>query len=76
MQVEGERAQLLRLEFLKNSKNYLPFRQLIKSKFDAKDDRAMIELMVQYAESGVRELYGMYQKTGIIDFYAISQRVS
>ena len=75
MEVQGEKAQLLRLELLKSSKNFNPFRQLIRSKFDIKDDRGMIDMMVQFAEAGVRELYDMYQKTGKIDFYKLSQRV-
>jgi len=75
LEIQGEKAQLLRLDLLKSSKHFHSFRQLIKSKWDAKDDRAVVDMMVEFAEAGVRELFSMYQKTGTIDFYKISQKV-
>ncbi len=73
--VEGEREQLLRTEFLKNDENFKPMRQLIRSKYDVKDDREVFDLMTQFAEHGIRELHATYQKTGSIDFFQIAERV-
>jgi hypothetical protein len=78
MQAQEEKSPMtewIRTEFLRSSKNFNPFRQLVKSKFDVKDDREVLELMVQFAESGLRELYDVYQKTGSIDFFQIASRM-
>ncbi|SRR6266550_5299571 len=75
MPIEGDKAQLLRTEFLKNDDNFKPMRQLIRSKYDVKDDKEVFELMTQFAEHGIRELHATYQKTGSIDFFQIAERI-
>ncbi len=75
MKIEGDKEQLLRTEFLKNDDNYKPMRQLIRSKYDVKDDREVLELMTEFAEHGIRELHATYQKTNSIDFFQIAERV-
>jgi hypothetical protein len=66
-------AQLIRGEYLRKEKQYNHFRQLIKSKFDAKTDHEIADFMVQFSEFGVRELYDEYHKTGDIDFARLSR---
>jgi len=66
-------AYLIRGEYLRKDKNYNYFRQLIKSKFDAKTEHEIADFMVQFSEVGVRELYDEYHKTGDIDFVRLSR---
>jgi hypothetical protein len=66
-------AQFIRGEYLRRDKNYEYFKQLIKSKFDAKTDADVANILVQFAEFGVRELYDEFQKTGDIDFIRLSK---
>ncbi len=68
-----EQAQLIRGEYLRNNKNYDAFKQLLKSKFDVKTEREIADLMVEFSECGVRELYDEYHKTGDIDFVELSK---
>jgi len=71
--VTEDTAQLIRGEYLRKDKNYNYFKRLIKSKFDAKTDHEIVDLMVQFSEVGVRELYDEYHKTGDIDFVRLSK---
>lgn len=66
-------AQLIRGESLRRDKNYDSFKQLIKAKFGAKTDSDVVNLMVQFAEFGVKELYNEFHKTGDIDFIRLSK---
>jgi hypothetical protein len=66
-------AQLIRGEYLRKDKNYNYFQQLIKSKFEARTDHEIADLMVQFSEVGVRELYDEYHKTGDLDFVRLSK---
>ena len=63
---------IIRGEYLSSTDGYRAIRQLLKSKLNLKTDREVISAMVEYAESGVRELYNEYSKTGDIDFLKIS----
>jgi hypothetical protein len=69
----ADSAQLIRGEYLRKDKNYEPFKQLIKSKFDAKTDNDVANLMAQFAEFGITELYDEFHKTGDIDFVRLSR---
>jgi len=71
--VPEDTAQLIRGEYLRKDKNYNYFKRLIKSKFDARTDHEIVDLMVQFSEVGVRELYDEYHKTGDIDFVRLSK---
>jgi hypothetical protein len=75
LQVGEDRAQLLRTEYIVNNDNYKPFRQLIRSKHDVKDDREFLDILVEYSEAGIRELYEIYRKTGKIDFRQLERLV-
>ena len=66
-------AQLIRGEYLRKDKNYESFKQLIKSKFDAKTELDVVNLMAQFAEFGVTELYDEFHKTGDVDFVRLSK---
>ncbi len=66
-------AQLIRGEYLRKDKNFNYFKQLIKSKFNACTDHEIVDLMIQFSEVGVRELYDEYHKTGDIDFVRLSK---
>ena len=66
-------AQLIRGEYLRKDKNYESFKQLIKSKFNAKTDAEVANMMVQFAEFGITELYDEFHKTGDIDFISLSK---
>jgi hypothetical protein len=66
-------GQLLRGEYLRNNRNYTHFAQLIKSLFGSKTDHDVVELMVEFSEVGVRELYDEYHKTGNINFARLSK---
>ncbi len=65
--------QLIRGEYLRRDKNYEAFRRLIKSKCDVQTEHQIVDLMVQFSEVGVRELYDEYHKTGDIDFVRLSK---
>lgn len=69
----GKDAELIRGEYLRNNKNYEVFKQLIKSKCKVKTDNEVVDLMVQFSEFGVRELYDEFHKTGDIDFVRLSK---
>jgi len=69
-------AQLIRGEYLRKDKNHNYFKQLIKSKFDAKTDHEIVDFMVQFSEAGVRELYDEFHKTGDIDFVRLAKLAS
>lgn len=70
----GEKLeQLIRGEYLRRDKNYEAFRRLIKSKYDTKTDHETVDLMVQFSEVGVRELYDEFHKTGDIDFVKLTK---
>ncbi len=70
----ADSAQLIRGEYLRKDKNYEPFKQLIKSKFDAKTDNDVANLIAQFAEFGITELYDEFHKTGDIDFVRLSKQ--
>ena len=65
--------QLIRGEYLRTNKNYEVFRQLIKSRYKVQTDREIIDLIVEFSEFGVRELYNEFHKTGDIDFVKLSK---
>lgn len=69
----SDSAQLIRGESLRRDKSYEPFKQLIKSKYDAKNDSDVANLMAQFAEYGVTELYNEFHKTGTLDFIRLSK---
>lgn len=52
---------------------YEPYRQMIKSKFGLSTEREILDLMVEFAEAGVRALYDEFKKTGQIDFVRLSR---
>jgi hypothetical protein len=66
-------AQLIRGEALRRDKNYECFKQLIKSKCDVKTEAEVANLMAQFAEYGITELYDEFHKTGEIDFVRLSK---
>jgi hypothetical protein len=66
-------AQLIRGDYLRRDKNYDSFKQLIKSKYDAKTEVDVANFLVQFAEFGVTELYDEFHKTGDIDFVRLSK---
>jgi hypothetical protein len=66
-------AQLIRGDYLRRDKNYECFRQLIKSRYDVKTEAEVADIMVQFAEAGVNELYDEFHKTGEIDFVRLSK---
>lgn len=66
-------AQLIRGEYLRKDKNYNYLKQLIKSKFNVCTDHEIVDLMIQFSEVGVRELYEEFHKTGDIDFVRLSK---
>lgn len=66
-------AELIRGEYLRNNKNFDVFKQLVKSKYGTKTDHEVVDLMVQFSEFGVRELYDEFRKTGDIDFARLSK---
>jgi hypothetical protein len=71
--VTEDMAQLIRGEYLRKDKNYNYLKRLIKSKFDARTDHEIVDLMIQFSEVGVRELYDEYHKTGDLDFVRLSK---
>jgi hypothetical protein len=66
-------AQLIRGDYLRRDKNFDCFKQLIKSKYEAKTEVDVANLMVQFAEFGITELYDEFHKTGDIDFVQLSR---
>ena len=64
---------LTRSEYFASTDRFKAMSQLIKSKFDAKTEREVVDIMIDFAEAGVRELYNEYTKTGEIDMVRISR---
>lgn len=67
---------LFRGEYLVHAKSYNPVKQLLKAKYGLKTDREVIELLIAYAEAGVRELFDEYKTIGDINFLSLSRRYS
>lgn len=63
-----EKNWIIRGEYLRNNKNYQPFRQLLRAKFQLETEHEVINALVEFAETGVRELYREYSSTGKVDF--------
>jgi hypothetical protein len=70
--VGQERNWIIRGEYLRNNKNYKPFRQLLRAKFQLRTEHEVIDAFVEFAETGVRELYAEYSSTGKIDFLRLA----
>lgn len=69
---EGKEG-VIRGEYIYSKAAYKPLCQLLKSKFDVKSDKEVVDLLVEFAEGGVQELYDEYRKTGDIDLLRISR---
>lgn len=73
-EVKKER-QLTRREYIVNHKNFEAFNQLLKSKYNLKTEREVIEKLTEFAEAGINDLYDEYHKTGKINFLQIYRNV-
>lgn len=72
-EVKEKKQWLTRREYFEDKDAYKSLRQLLRSKFDLKTEREVLDLVIAYAEGGIRELYDEYRKTGEIDFLRISK---
>ena len=68
-----KKGELVKLDYLMLNDNWNAFMTLIKAKFDLTNEEEILDLFIQYFESGIRELYREYRKTGQIDFVRLSK---